>query len=171
MLFDLIAAVSAGFLLAGLALGLKFILRGRLPAWIVPAAAGFGMLSYAIWSEYSWFDRARATLPDGVEVASSTEVRAWYRPWTYVVPQVVRFIAVDHRMSRRNDAHPGQVLTGVLLMGRWEPSRQIGVIYDCSAARRADLVDGVVFDDAGGLDGATWIRLEPDDPVMRVACR
>lgn len=171
MLFDLIATVSAGFLLAGLALGLKFLLRGRAPAWIVPVAAGLGMLCYAIWSEYSWFERARATLPDGVEVASSNTVQAWYRPWTYLVPQVDRFIAVDHRMSRRNEAHPGQVLTGVLLMGRWEPSRQFGVIYDCSGLRRADLIDGVVFDEAGGLEGARWIRLEPDDAVLRVACR
>lgn len=171
MLFDLIAAFSAGFLLAGLALGLKFLLRGRAPAWLVPVAAGLGMLSYAIWSEYSWFERARATLPDGVVVASSNEVQAWYRPWTYLVPQVDRFIAVDHRMSRRNEALPGHVLTAVVLMGRWEPSRQFGVVYDCPAGRRADLDDGVVFSDEGALEGARWITLDPQDPVLREACR
>lgn len=170
MLFELIATLAAGFCLAGLALTLRWLLRGRTPAWLVPAAAGLGMLSYAIWSEYTWLDRAEASLPEGVVVASHNEVRAWYRPWTYARPLSDRLIAVDRRESRRNPALPGQVLTRVLLMGRWAPTHAVAAVFDCEGKRRADLVDGVRFDEAGALQGAQWIPLPAHDPVLLAAC-
>ncbi|SDE13891.1 hypothetical protein [Aquimonas voraii] len=171
MLFELIAVIASGFCLAGLALTLRWLLRGRLPTWLVPAAAGLGMLSYSVWSEYSWLERARSTLPVTAEVVSTNEVRAWYRPWTYVVPQVNRLIAIDRAELKRNPAQPGKVLAGVLLMGRWEPTRKIGVMFDCVEAKRADLLDGVQFDDSGALQGAHWIDLAAGDPLLAVACR
>jgi hypothetical protein len=170
MLFDLIAAVAAGFCLAGLALSLRWLARGRAPLWIVPAAAGLGMLSYALWSEYSWLDRAEGSLPDGVVVASSNQSSAWYRPWTLAWPQADRLIAVDRRAERRNEALPSHVLSSVLLMGRWQPTRQIAVMFDCEGLRRADLIDGVRFDEQGLPLGAQWRSLDADDPVLRAAC-
>jgi hypothetical protein len=128
------------------------------------------MLSYAIWSEYTWLDRAATSLPEGVVVASHNEVRAWYRPWTYARPLSDRLIAVDRRESRRNPALPGQVLTRVLLMGRWAPTHAVAAVFDCGGNRRADLVDGVRFDEAGALQGAQWIPLAADDPVLLAAC-
>src|SRR5690606_22292277 len=83
MFFELIAAVVAGVAVAGIAMGLRWISRGFLPKWIVPAAAGLGMLSFAIWSEYSWFERNVATQPTGVIVAWNNEQRSFLRPWSY----------------------------------------------------------------------------------------
>ncbi len=171
MLFELFAALAAGFCLAGLALTLRWLLRGKIPAWLVPAAAGLGMLSYAVWSEYSWADRVRATLPPTAEVLSSNEIQVWYRPWTYAVPQVNRLIAVDRAEFKRNPEHPGKVLASVILMGRWEPTRRVGAMVDCGARRRADLLDGVRFDEAGDLVDARWIDLPEDDPLLAAACR
>lgn len=170
MLLELIAIITAGFALAGVALTLNFLSGKRMPGWIFPAAAGAGMLAMAIWFEYSWLDRATMNLPAEVEVASTNEVRVWYRPWTYVVPQASRLIAIDHRFDRRNADWPDQVLTQVLLMGRWEPSRQFGAVFDCAGHRRADLVDQVVFADDGSLENARWFTLDADDPVLRAAC-
>ncbi len=170
MLLEFIAIIAAGFGLAGLALSLDFILRRRLPPWIVPASAGAGMLLMAIWLEYSWFDRTTGTFPDSVQVASTNQVRSWYRPWTYAVPLTNRFIAVDHRFHRRHAAAPGQVLTRLVLAGRWEPTRQYGVVFDCVGHRRADLLDQVELDDGGRLKNATWIQLSADEPVLRNAC-
>lgn len=170
MLLEFVAIIAAGFALAGVALTLNILLRRRLPKWIVPASAGAGMLAMAIWLEYSWLERATANLPQEIEVVSTNRLRAWYRPWTYVVPQVNRLIAVDHRFERRNDALPGQVLTRVLLLGRWEPSRQFGTVLDCTAGRRADLTDQVEFTDSGSLADARWIDLPPDDPLLRAIC-
>ena len=100
MLLEFIAIIAAGFGLAGIALTLNIALRRRLPPWIVPAAAGAGMLLMAIWLEYSWFERTASTFPDGVEIASTHQARSWYRPWTYVVPLTNRLIAVDRRFDR-----------------------------------------------------------------------
>ncbi len=171
MLLEFIAIIAAGFGLAGLALMLNVLLRKRLPGWVMPASAGVGMLAMAVWLEYSWLDRVTANYPQEVEVASTNAVRAWYRPWTFVVPQVNRLIAIDHRFDRRNPAHPDQVLTQVLLVGRWEPSRQFAVVFDCAARRRADLVDQVRFAEDGSLENAQWRALREDDPVLRAACR
>lgn len=171
MLFELIAVFAAGFCLAGLALTLRWLLRGRAPVWLVPVAAGLGMLSYAVWSEYSWLERARGTLPRTAEVVSTNEAQAWYRPWTYAVPQVNRLIAVDRAELKRNPTQPGKVLAGVILMGRWEPTRRIGAMFDCTEARRADLVDGVRFDESGALQGARWIDLDAADPLLVAVCR
>ncbi len=170
MLLEFIAIIAAGFGLAGIALSVNIALRRRLPQWIVPAAAGGGMLLMAIWLEYSWLERTTGTFPEGVEVASTNEVRSWYRPWTYVVPLTNRLIAVDRRFDRRHPDRPGQVLTRVILAGRWEPTRQFGAVYDCNAHRRADLLDQVELDDSGDLRNAKWVQLSADDAVLRTAC-
>ena len=170
MLLELVAIVAAGFGLAGLVLVFNILMRKRLPGWAIPAAAGAGMLAMAVWLEYSWLDRVTATFPDQVEVASTNELRVWYRPWTYVVPQTSRLIAIDHRFDRRNAALPDQVLTQVLLVARWEPSRQFGAVFDCGGRRRADLVDEVVFDESGSPRNARWIALADDDSLLRAAC-
>lgn len=170
MLLEFIAIIAAGFGLAGIALSLNIALRRRLPQWIVPAAAGAGMLLMAVWLEYSWLERTTTTFPDGVEVASTNQVRSWYRPWTYAVPLTNRLIAVDHRFDRRHAGVPDRVLTRVILAGRWEPMRQYGVVFDCKLDRRADLLDEVELDDGGQLKNANWVQLSAGDPVMQVAC-
>lgn len=170
MFLELIAIVAAGFGLAGIALTLNFIAGRRLPKWIFPASAGAGMLLMAIWLEYSWLERTAGSFPQGVEVASTNQVRSWYRPWTYVVPLTNRLIAVDRRFDRRHADLPGQVLTRVILAGRWEPTRQFGVVYDCQRHRRADLLDQVELADDGRLENASWVQLPADDAVLRTAC-
>ena len=170
MLLEFIAIIAAGFGLAGIALSINIALRRRLPSWIVPAAAGAGMLLMAVWLEYSWLDRTTATFPEGVQVASTHQQRSWYRPWTYLVPLTNRLIAVDHRFDRRHAGAPAQVLTRVILAGRWEPTHQYGAVFDCAMHRRADLLDQVELQEDGGLKDARWIQLSADDPVLRTAC-
>jgi hypothetical protein len=109
MIIDFVATISAGFALAGVALVLRSLTRRWLPAWIVPAAAGLGMLSFAIWNEYTWHSRTVGALPDGVVVARAQAETAPWRPWTYIRPIVTRFSAVDTRRSRTNPEVPGLV--------------------------------------------------------------
>ena len=108
MLFELIAAIVAGFAGAGVILMANKLLGGRLPRWLTPAGAGLAMLAMAIVNEYGWYPRTVGGLPEGLEVATTAEDRAIYRPWTYVVPFVTRFLAVDTATMRTNDALPGQ---------------------------------------------------------------
>jgi len=170
MFLELIAIIAAGFGLAGVALTLNFIVGKRLPKWIFPVAAGGGMLLMAVWLEYSWLDRTSGSFPEGVEVASTNQVRSWYRPWTYVVPLTTRLVATDRRFNREHADMPGQVMAQVLLAGRWEPTRQLSAVFDCTGHRRADLVGDVVLDEDGSLDNARWVRLASDDPLLRMAC-
>jgi hypothetical protein len=170
MLWDFGATVAAAFAVAGLLLFLMRVLRVRLPKWIVPAAAGAAMLGYAIWSEYSWFPRVSAALPDTVVIASQNAESAWWRPWTYLAPLTSRFIAVDRGSIRTHDAAPGQRLVDVLLVARWQGAVAVPVLYDCPGARRADLIGGADFAADGTVADAEWRELDASDPVLRAAC-
>lgn len=171
MLFELIAAIVAGFAGAGVALLANKLLGGRLPRWLTLALAGLAMLSMAITNEYGWYPRTVQGLPEGLEIATTAEDRAIYRPWTYIVPFVTRFLAVDTATMRTNEAVPGQRIVDVYAFARWAAPRRQGVAVDCSVGRRADLGPGVAMDADGGLQGADWREVGPDDPIVRTACR
>jgi len=172
MIFELIAAFVAGLAVAGIAMAIRWLSRGLLPKWIVPAAAGLGMLSYAIWSEYSWFSRATNAMPAGIEVAWLNEDHAFWRPWSYYQPVIDRFTAVDTRSAQRHPNQPGQVMIDVILAARWQLPTQIRVLFDCTNNRRADLLgEGVAVAEDGSVTGAKWVDLEADNPVLRAACQ
>lgn len=171
MFLELIAIIAAGFGLAGVALTANFIAGRRLPKWIFPASTGAGMLLMAVWLEYSWLERTVESFPEGVEVASTNQLRSWYRPWTYVVPLTTRLVAIDTRFNRRHEEAPGRVLGQVVLAGRWEPTRQFSAVFDCHGHRRADLLGDAVLGEGGVIENARWVQLQEDDAAMRVACR
>ncbi|WP_152339129.1 hypothetical protein [Pseudorhizobium flavum] len=172
MLFELIAAVVAGVALAGIAMSVRWISRGRLPKWIVPAAAGLGMISYAIWSEYSWFDRMRNSFPQSVVVTWSNTERAIWRPWSYIRPLTTRFTAVETSTAKRHPQQPGQVMVSMILAARWQQTTVIKAVFDCDNNRRADLVgNDVSIADDGSVTGAQWIDLPADDANLKAACR
>ena len=103
MFLELIGTIFAGFAFAGIVMVLNKLTGGRLPRWMTPVAAGLGMIGVTIASEYSWYDRTRDTLPEGMAVIQEVESRAFYRPWTYAVPFVDRFAAIDASSVRKND--------------------------------------------------------------------
>ena len=174
MILEFIAFIAAGFALAGIVMLINRISGNRLPRWLIPASIGAGMIAFAVWSEYSWFGRTAATLPDGVVVASDNAHASFYRPWTHVVPIVSRFVAVDTRVTRRLESRPEVAVTSIILLGRWERGAQYAAAFDCEGARRFDFVDEAAGG-AGGPEGlprddGAWVRLDADDPVLAVAC-
>ena len=170
MFFELIGTLVAGVGAAGVVMLLGRLTGGRLPRWSMPVGAGLAMLSMAIWNEYTWFDRTRATLPDGVQVTATVQSRAAYRPWTYVVPFVHRFAAVDMATMRRHDAAPDMRLVTTVLMSRWGQPVQVPVVYDCAAARRAGGDIPFQLGDDGAIIAANWQALPVDDPALRLVC-
>lgn len=170
MLLDFIAAIVAGLGVAGLMMVLRTITRQRLPIHWVSASAGLSMILMMVYLEYSWADRTIAQLPDGVVVTGQSQESMWYRPWTYVKPLTLRLVAIDTRRNRHHALKPEQVMTTVILLGRWMPIREIPVVYDCQTQRRADLSSEVTFADDGSLLGATWILLEENDRALTIAC-
>lgn len=169
MLFELIAVIVAGIAAAGVALVLRRIIS-PLPRWLIPVFAGAAMLGVSISLEYSWFTRNSAALPDGIEVATTHENKAFWRPWTYVFPYVDRFIAVDRVGVLRNEVAEEQQMTSLYVFGRWTPTRRIRTVFDCKVGRRADLLPDVVLAEDGSVPDTAWIETGHDDPVTRMAC-
>lgn len=170
MFFELIGTVAAGVATALLVWAINRTLKGRLPSWLVPVAAGAAMLAATISSEYSWFSRTQANMPSGFVVTETVEEIKFYRPWTYVKPYVSRFIAVDQLTARTHPDHPDQRIVDLVIYGRWARTAKIPALFDCAANARADLVDGVEFGPNGEVLNADWLSMEADAPVLQAAC-
>jgi hypothetical protein len=136
----------------------------------MPIAAGGAMIAFAIFNEYNWFDRTLGSLPDGFEVLTTNESKAFYRPWTYAYPFVDRFAALDTFNVRTNPSFAEQRMVDVYLFGRWQQVARVPVLVDCVTGQRADLIDGMEFDDSGGVQDANWIALANDDPLRIALC-
>lgn len=169
MYIELIAAIASAFAAAGLVLVVNRATGGRLPGWSMPAAAGAALLGYAIWSEYSWFDRVASELPDGVDVTFSNQASAVWKPWTFVVPYVDRFVAVDGLSIRTNDAVPHQRLVDVYFYGRWSRRTGVEVIVDCTERVMAPL-PSAELDATGAAVRAAWVSPVEGDTTVESAC-
>lgn len=170
MFIELIATVFAGIACAGLVMSLNIASGRRLPKWLMPVAAGVGMLGMTLSNEYSWFSRTTAELPAGMEVAMTVDEQSWMRPWTKLWPYTERFVAVDLGTARSNDALPDQRLADLYFFGRWSPVNQAPMLFDCAAKRSALLIDGAKFDGSGAVVDANWQTMPPDDPILKLLC-
>ncbi|MHA6344865.1 hypothetical protein [Roseivivax sp. CAU 1761] len=162
MALELFAVIVAGFAGAGAMLLLRRLTGGRIAAWLVPVGAGLAMLAATISSEYGWYARTSAGLPEGFAVADTVRERVWYRPWTYAAPMVTRFVAVD-RAGRRPHPEAGETyLADLYFLARWRPVRAVQMMVDCGAGRRADpLRNGAA---------PVWRTVGPDDPIVAATC-
>ncbi|MBF9041762.1 hypothetical protein HKCCE4037_00345 [Rhodobacterales bacterium HKCCE4037] len=170
MFIELIAVIFAGLACAGMAMLLNRATGGRLPRWIVPVAAGLGMLAVTISNEYTWFSRTAAQLPDGLEVVMTVENDSWFRPWTRAFPYVERFVAVDTGTARTNAALPDLRLANLYFFGRWSPVNEAPMLFDCAGARSALLIDGASFGVDGAVTDAQWEDMPEDDPILALVC-
>ncbi len=170
MFLELIGTIFAGFAFAGIVLVLNKLTGGRLPRWATPVAAGLGMIGMTIASEYSWYDRTRETLPDSLAVIQEVESRAFYRPWTYAVPFVDRFAAIDTVSVRTNEQVPDERLVDLYFFGRWAPVSQVPVAVNCAENLRANLADGAEFADDGRVLNADWFNAGSGDPIIEATC-
>ena len=167
---DLIVTIIAGIAVAGCAMLLRRMTGGRLPGWTVPAAAGLGMLSYAIWAEYSWYDRITEKFPDTVEVVAERADPTMWRPWPYLVPFVSGFIAVDKAAVRRHPEAADMRLTEVMIFDRMTQGSKVPALIDCAGPRRADIADGATFRPDGTVEDASWSDVPRGDPLVAALC-
>jgi len=174
MWVDLLSMIAIGILAACVIFVMRHSLkrRGRsAPRWIMPAVIGASMIGYSVWNEYSWFARITSALPPTVEIVGKGERSAFWAPWTYLQPVTVRFIALDTRARVQSTQRPGLVLTELLLVERWQPTRSVPMAFDCHKGLGADLGGAARIDADGTLEGAQWRAMGADSPVLRVACR
>lgn len=170
MFFELIGTIVAGAAAALIVWAVNRTLKGRLPNWLVPAAAGAAMLLATISSEYGWYGRTTANMPVGLVVAQTVEEQAFYRPWTYARPFVSRFVAVDQASLRTHPAQPDQRIVDLVFYGRWTRTAKVPMLFDCATGQNADVVDGIEFGDNGTVLNANWRKVAADDPLLKAAC-
>ncbi|MCB1334978.1 MAG: hypothetical protein KDK26_15350 [Roseivivax sp.] len=163
MLLQLVAVIVAGVGGAGLMMGLNRLTGRRLPRWLVPLAAGAAMLATAVASEYGWYTATRDGLPQGFVVVQTVETRAPYRPWTYAVPLVTRFIALDPTAIKPAQDDINHSLVTLYLFARWQPALLVEVRVDCAGKRRADPSE----EPAAPL---VWREVGADDPILAAVC-
>lgn len=167
---ELIAAFVAAVACAGLAMTARKLSRGRLPKWITPAAAGAGMIAFAVWSEYDWFGRLESSLPEGAVIIFKDDAPSPLRPWTMLFPMTTAFTAMDTRRLAPHPQNPDLVLAPVYAFARWQGVREGYMVVDCAARQSAILTEGVSIDASGALVGAEWTPAGADDAVGRAAC-
>lgn len=177
MLFEFIATIAAGFGLAGVALIITHLskLAGkRAPKWLIPLFAAIGIFAYQIHQEYSWYGQQVESLPKGVEVVKTAKSTEWFRPWSYVKPQILRFIAADTSNARANADSPNVYLVTLYLFERRRSVQQVQQVIDCSAPARADYVlppkDSALSIDEYVKQTTAWRPLAKDDPLYTAIC-
>lgn len=101
MFWTFIATVFCGLGAAGIALGIRALLRDRAPKWIIPVFAGAGMLGYLVYGEYTWFELKQSQLPEEAIIVDTETDGILWRPWTFIVPYVTAFSTVDTNSIRQ----------------------------------------------------------------------
>lgn len=178
MLFEFIATIAAAFGMAGLALVITHLskLAGkRAPKWLIPLFAAIGIFGFQIHQEYHWFPQQVAKLPTGVTVIKTAESTEWFRPWSYVKPQILRFIAADNGNAVAQVENPDIYLVNLYLFERRRSVQQIPQVINCAAATRADYViptaDSSLTIDEHIKQTTAWRDLERDDPLYISVCQ
>ena len=126
MLWELIATVFAGLGAAGIALLLRKLSKNRAPRWLIPVFAGAAMLGFQIQSEYSWYQHTASRLPAGVVVIKKIEQQTALRPWSYLYPQTLRFIAADVNNASQNQLNNQIMLVDLYFFQRRATARRPG---------------------------------------------
>lgn len=171
MALELIAAIVAAFAMAGIALLARKLSGNRLPKWLISVAAGAGLIGFTIWSEYDWFGRVAAELPEGVEVVWHSEQAMPLRPWTYLAPITTKFVALDRRAMAQHPNNADLRMARLYNFARWQPVVDGLMIFDCAAGRQVMIHDGVEITPEGLLQGADWATPTADDMFQNAACR
>lgn len=142
-----------------------------IPAWATPALAGAGLIATAIYMEYSWFNRVSAALPAQFVVANAETATSPLRPWTFAVPVVNRFTALDGSKLARHPERDDLVVAPVFGFARWQNPQTALMVFDCVGKRRVAVTEGMAIDANGTLTGAEWLVLENPDGLQQAACK
>ncbi|MDP5135411.1 hypothetical protein [Rheinheimera baltica] len=170
MLWELIATVFAGLGAAGIALLLRKLSSNRAPRWLIPVFAGAAMLGFQIQGEYSWYQYQASRLPAGVVVVKAIEQKAAWRPWSYLYPQTLRFIAADVANASANTQNPDVKLVDLYFFERRAMARRVPVVLHCGQMARADFTEQLDIPISSAPLSAQWQSLSADDALITAVC-
>lgn len=171
MLLEFIAMIAAAFGVAGLVLLANRLSGRRLPKWAMPAGIAATLLTFGVWSEYSWYGRVSSSLEDGLVVVATSAGGAPWRPWSYVMPVTDRFVAVDTGRMVPHATAEGQRFLNAYWFARWAPTRVATLMVDCPGRRGIELPPGADFPVEAMPPEDNWQPLPANDPILEAACR
>lgn len=164
MIWHLVALVVSGLGAGGIGFLLRRLSLNKLPAWIVPALAGLGMLGYQINFEYSWAAHKQSQLPADSVVVDIDKERQVLRPWTYLFPLGVGLSVVDTANIQYAEQDGQRIAQFILYRFEREYVDRLEHRPHLLNCGTADLVP--VGQGAGPLR-----QLERDEALYRVVCR
>lgn len=170
MVYEFIATIAAAFGFAGIALLIKHlasVFKFSTPKWLTPVFAALGIFAFQIHQEYNWYAQTVSQLPKHVSVVKTIENTAWYRPWSYVKPQTVRFMAVDMQAKQTNQLKSNMYLVSLYLFERRMSTQHVPQVVDCQLSRRADYFS---TDKTPDLQALHWVALSHADPLLQTVC-
>ncbi|GAA0837502.1 hypothetical protein GCM10009112_32220 [Marinomonas arenicola] len=167
MFWELIATVFAGIGGAGIALFIRTLSKKKAPKWLVPTFAGLAMLGFQVHGEYNWYDHQKSLLPNGLVVIKAVQEEAPWRPWSYVYPQTMRFIAADVSNSAKNKVDSDLVLVDLYFFERRHLAKRVPQIVDCVKAARTDFTTAF---SPSNLEDSHWHALKANDPLINAVC-
>ena len=168
MFIHLLATLVLGAVAAGLVYIIARPFGWKPPGVVYPMAAALGILAYTVYDEYSWYSRVSSTLPTRLNVVRTYATSMPYQPWTYAVPRVYRFDAVDLGSSRTNPNAPELTMVEMQRVTRNVSSEKISSIIDCKNQRYAEIDRETEFAETGLPTNAKWLNLA-DHTVLRKA--
>ncbi|MCH9806142.1 MAG: hypothetical protein K0U74_00250 [Alphaproteobacteria bacterium] len=142
----------------------------KAPGVAYPVAIAVGMLSYSIYDEYSWLDRAASAMPTRFTLVRTYATSMPYQPWTYLIPRTYKFDALDLRSPRSNPAAPKMLLVQLLRVTRNTSSTTINAIVDCAKNRFTEVNAKTKFAETGLPINATWDRLCEHKALSDAVC-
>ena len=152
-------AIMAAAVIYALGHGMRRAGLRQFPPWTMPFVIAAAMIGFTIWSDYAWYSRLRAQLPDSVEIIETGAGGRALKPWSFVIPATSRFSAIDRSTIRREG---DEARAQVLFVDRGLPTRAMTIAYDCRHARQRP-----VAPDGGGPG---WTAVAADDAAFRLVC-
>lgn len=176
MIYEFIATVTAGFGMAGIAMLIRQLTKliGRqTPKWLIPIFAGIGMLGFQIHQEYHWHQQQTQILPEKVTVIKTIEGSTWYRPWSYLKPQVIRFMAISEPkpIDPSITASADNIKSSNLyLFERRMSTKVVAQLINCSHPATTTLTPNFALT-VTSFQQLQWHKLSHEDPLIKNVCR
>lgn len=166
MIWEWIATLFAGLGAAGIILGLKLFIK-KMPKWAVPAGAGLGMILFQVYSEYTWYGHTRSLLPQGTEIVAEIPETAFYKPWSYLKPQVLKFVAVDTAKTLPVNSDNQIIQANLYFFERRMSANTWPVLIDCGKKLQAN----VKHVENGIPQPDSWSRTPYTEKIAEAVCK
>ena len=168
MIWEFVATISAGLGAAGIMMMIRLFVK-KLPKWLVPAAAGLGMIGFQVYSEYTWFDHTRSLLPASAMVVAEVPESTFYKPWSYVKPQVLKFVAIDSTKTA-SVGESGQVLqTNLYFFERRMSAQTWPILINCQTRLQANAPQQNNGEPLS-VDADAWSKTDYSEKIALAIC-